>query len=173
MFPFFLWVKTKRLPRQKMSPHSLHVLQSDGLCFLHIYSRVYLSLILCYLYIQHCSVCFYYCSASVQFFPQVLQILRGCHPMSGKAPWTWAFLHTIICYLLACVQNNFFFSTTPMYSPSPLGGPDTCLRAGFTLTVKFPSSVIISRQSKPWQPFRHVLLLSCAQSLIFFFSTSP
>lgn len=113
--------------------------------------------------------------ASVQFFLQVLQMLRRCRPMSGKAPWTWASLHSIICHLLACVQSHFF-STMPVCSPSPLGGrggPDTCLRAGFTLTVKLPSSVIISQQSKPWQPFRHVLLLSCAQSLIFFFPPSP
>lgn len=47
-----------------------------------------------------------------------------------------------------CVES-FFFSTTPMCSPSPPGGPDTCLRARFTLTVKLPSSVIISQQSKP------------------------
>lgn len=73
----------------------------------------------------------------------------------------------------------FFFSFFPPYyasvgfpSTPHAGGPDTCLRSGFTLTVKLPSSVIISQQSKSRQPFSHVLLPSCAECL-FFFSFFP
>lgn len=46
----------------------------------------------------------------------------------------------------------------------PLGGLDTLLGSGFALTVVPPSSVNIVRRSKVWQPFRHVLLLSCIHS---------
>lgn len=73
------------------------------------------------------------------------------------------------------VCRFFLFSFFPPYyasvgfpSTPHAGGPDTCLRSGFTLTVKLPSSVIISQQSQSRQPFSHVLLLSCAECLIFF-----
>lgn len=104
-----------------------------------------------------------------QFLPHVLQFSPGVSQCGA----TWASLPCIIWHLLSCVQ--IFFSFPPPYYASVgfpftphAGGPDTCLRSGFTLTVKLPSSVIISQQSKSRQPFSHVLLLSCAECLFFF-----
>lgn len=47
---------------------------------------------------------------------------------------------------------------------SPNVGPYTCLCSAFALTVIPTLFIDIVRQSKAWQPLKHVLLLSCIQS---------
>lgn len=66
-----------------------------------------------------------------------------------------------------CTRQPFYSVVT--FILLPLCGSNACLCEGFALTVMPPpppSSVNIVRQSKAWQPCRHVLLLSRIQSLI-------
>ncbi len=84
----------------------------------------------------------------------------------------------LICNLQCVVRHLFTVLFDSLYLvyrlihlllqhfPLSLGGPNTCLCSGFALTVMPTSSVDIVRQSKTWQPFRHVLLLSRTHSVI-------
>lgn len=111
MFPFFLWVKTKMASSAEnvtALPACVPIWWSPfvSCTFIAEFTSLWFHVIRT----SNMSHLLLLLSGLVSnFFPKVLQMLRRCHPMSGKAPWTWASLYSIVSHLLARVQSNFIF----------------------------------------------------------------